>query len=298
MAEEQIDQIMNKMNGTQSAMSVSATSGSNDGGRNFFCDARNQEELNSFIDSKKPKLVALVGFADYGKSTFIGSLYQKLITNLNYNGYSFVDSDTYVGFERRVFLRRINDNNISDTKRNILGENDILNFKLRSDKGKLFQILVSDKAGETYSKYISSNDEISNDIVLKNADLIIFFVDAEQDSKSLAEHNLIAERYESVLTRLKTQGKMKEKAPYVLVFTKADKVTSDERKKKLADRRKKLEQLFVESIGASSEGIYEVNSKDLNNKQLNELFAKVVSPKLQPVAEKELDWVRMVIEKK
>lgn len=109
MAGEQVDQIMNMMNGTQGTTNVSEAGSSRISGREFFCDAKSQNELNEFVNSEKPKLVALVGFADYGKSTFIGSLYQQLIVNLNYGGYSFVDSDTYVGFERRVFLRRIND---------------------------------------------------------------------------------------------------------------------------------------------------------------------------------------------
>lgn len=297
MAGEQVDQIMNMMNGTQGTTNASEAGNSKNSGREFFCDAKSQSELNEFVNREKPKLVVLVGFADYGKSTFIGSLYQQLIVNLNYGGYSFVDSDTYVGFERRVFLRRINDDNISDTKRNILGENDILVFNLRSVQGKLHQIIVSDKAGETYSKYISSDEEIKKDIVLQSADLILFFVDAELDCKSLAEHNLIAEKYESVLTRLKAKGKINEGTTYAVVFTKADKVNTDERKKKLAERRAKIEQLFVELTGTEAEGVYEVNSRDLNNESLNELFAKIISPKQPTEAVKELDWVKMKIEK-
>lgn len=297
MAGEQVDQIINKMNGAQGATNTSAVSGQKDGGREFFCDAKSQSELNRFVDREKPKLVALVGFADYGKSTFIGSLYQQLIVNLNYRGYCFVDSDTYVGFERRIFLRRTNDNNVSDTKRNILGENDILAFNLRSENGKLHQIIISDKAGETYSKYISSDDEIEKDIVLQNADLVLFFVDAELDGKSLAEHNLIVEKYESILTRLKAKGKISEKTAYVVVFTKVDKVSTEERKKKLKDRCEKLKQLFKDSIGAEATGIYMVNSRDLNNDSLNKLFAQILCPKLPKEAVKEMDWVKMEIEK-
>lgn len=296
MAGEQVDQIMNMMNGTQGTTNASEAGSSKNSGQEFFCDAKSQSELNEFVNREKPKLVALVGFADYGKSTFIGSLYQQLIVNLNYGGYSFVDSDTYVGFERRVFLRRINDDNISDTKRNILGENDILVFNLRSVQGKLHQIIVSDKAGETYSKYISSDEEIKKDIVLQSADLILFFVDAELDSKSLAEHNLIAEKYESILTRLKAKGKINEGTTYAVVFTKVDKVNTDERKKKLADRCEKIKQLFVELTGTEAEGVYEVNSRDLNNESLNELFAKIISPKQATEAVKEIDWVKMEIE--
>ena len=87
-----------------------------------------------------------------------------MIMNLNYNGYAFVDSDTYVGFERRVFLRRVNKDNSSGTKRTILGENDILHIKLKSNKGQKHQILVSDKAGETYQKYLSSDEDVEGDL--------------------------------------------------------------------------------------------------------------------------------------
>ena len=153
---EQVDQIINKMTGGAETGAQDASTKGNGGGQLMYCDAKSQQELNEFVDSEKPKLVALVGFADFGKSTFIGALYQQLIEKLSYKGYAFVDSETYVGFERRVFLRRVNGEDISDTKRNILKENDILHLKLRSDKGHTHQVLISDKAGETYARYSSS----------------------------------------------------------------------------------------------------------------------------------------------
>lgn len=293
---EQINKIISKMNGGDS----SATPGTNEAaGRDqkFFCDAKSQELLNDFVNSGKPKLVALVGFAGYGKSTFIGSLYQLLIENLSYGGYSFVDSETYVGFERRVFLRRVNNEDTSDTKRNVLGESDVLHFKLRSGKGSYHEILVSDKAGETYLKYTSSDEEITKDIVLAKADLIIFFVDAEEDSRSLASHNLIAEKYNSLLSRLKLQHKIVEGTPYFVVFSKVDKVTDDERKKKFADRRVKMCEVFSTSLGLAPCQVFEVNSKVLNNEQLNQVFVKIIQPKEKRNDSKNLDWVKNEIEK-
>lgn len=200
---EQVEDIINIITGTDSTSGTGTNTNAKVNGQLLFCDAKNQSELNDFIDSERPKLVALVGFANYGKSTFIGTLYELLIQNLNYRGYSFVDSDTYVGFERRVFLRRINDEDTSDTKRNVLGENDILNLVLRSEEGKIHQVVLSDKAGETYLKYTSSDDEVKEDRVLENADLIVFFVDAEVDTQKLADHIFISEKYEGLLTRLK-----------------------------------------------------------------------------------------------
>ena len=295
---EQVDQIINKITGgAENGVQDSSTKG-NGSGQLMYCDAKGQQDLNEFVDSEKPKLVALVGFADYGKSTFIGALYQQLIEKINYKGYAFVDSETYVGFERRVFLRRVNGEDISDTKRNILKENDILHLKLRSDNGRSHQVLVSDKAGETYSKYISSDEEIGKDIVLENADLVVLFVDAEADSKSLAEHNLIVEKYESLLSRLKTQRKLSEATAYVIVFTKADKVTTAERKKKLADRRELLCKKFVEIMGTEPIEVYEVNSKALEDESLNSVFERIISPKTQVEGPKEIDWVKMEIDRR
>ena len=295
---EQVDQIINKMTGGAETGAQDASTKGNGGGLLMYCDAKSQQELNEFVDSEKPKLVALVGFADFGKSTFIGALYQQLIEKLSYKGYAFVDSETYVGFERRVFLRRVNGEDISDTKRNILKENDILHLKLRSDKGHTHQVLISDKAGETYARYSSSDEEVGRDIVLENADMVVLFVDAEADSKSLAEHNLIVEKYESMLSRLKSQKKLSADISYVVVFTKADKVTTAERKKKLADRRELLCKKFAEVLGADPLEVYEVNSKALDDTALNNVFERVISPKTQEEGPKEIDWVKMEIDRR
>lgn len=292
---EQLDKIVKILSGEADVHGENKTN--DDSGQLFFCDAKNQSQLNDFIITEKPKLVVLVGFAGYGKSTFIGSLFQKLTENQNYCGYAFVDSDTYVGFERRVFLRRVNKDNTSDTKRNILRENDILNMKLRSKNGVLQHILVSDKAGETYAKYTSSNEEIEKDLVLENADLVLFFVDAQADSLSLAKHNLIVEKYKSILTRLKTLNKIHKPYSYIVVFTKVDLVMDGESKQNLIERRNKLCEMFKERIGEEAEAVYEVNSKDLNNESLNDLFAKILNPKKRIEACKEINWIKMEIEK-
>ena len=114
-----------------------------------------------------------------------------------------------------------------------MGENDILNLMLRSNEGKFHQVLLSDRAGETYLKYTSSDDEVKDDLVIENADLLVFFVDAEADTQNLAVHNLIVEKYEGLLTRLKAQHKITASVSYIMVFTKIDKVVSDERREKL-----------------------------------------------------------------
>lgn len=297
MAGEQVDQIINKMNGTGGQPETDNRTENSQNGRLFFCDAKRQEQLNEFVTDEKPKLVVLVGFEGYGKSTFIGALYQQMIQNQVYGDYSLVDSETYVGFERRVFLRRENSENTSDTKRNILGENDMLDMLLLSEKGEKHRILISDKAGETYRKYISSDGEIEKDIVIENADMILFIVDAEADSKLLIDHNSIVQKYESLLDRLKTQGKIAENCSYSIVFTKCDKVTTEEGRKKLVERKDKVCAKFTELVGLAPQAAYEVNSTDLENDELNKVFTQILKPKANAEALPEYDWVKMEIEK-
>lgn len=292
---EQLNQIINKMTGTVSTDGEDIKTENNYGSQQFFCDAKSQGQLNDFIDVERPKLVALVGFADYGKFTFIGSLYHRLIQDITYERYALVDSETYVGFERRIFLRRPNVNNTSDTKRNILRENDILNLNLKAENGVLHQVLVSDKAGETYSKYISSDVETRSDIVLEKSDLVIFFVDAEVDCRSLKEHNLIIEQYGSLLTRLKVHNKIGIQTKYVIVFTKFDKVSTDDLRSKFKTRSKEICLMFTDKIGVASQNNYEVDSTTLENENLNKVFSELIKPIELNEVDKEVDWVKEIM---
>ncbi len=50
----------------------------------FMFEAYTEENISELIYSEKPELIALLGLNDYGKSTFVGSLYQLLRTNEEY----------------------------------------------------------------------------------------------------------------------------------------------------------------------------------------------------------------------
>ena len=73
----------------------------------FYCDAMNDGNINMVLNNVKPELIVLLGFSDYGKSTFVGSLYHYLLKTGSIDGYELYDSDTFSGFERRFYLRNI-----------------------------------------------------------------------------------------------------------------------------------------------------------------------------------------------
>ena len=57
----------------------------------FYCDALNDSNINMVLNNVKPELIVLLGFANYGKSTFVGSLFTYLFTR------GIVDSNAFQG---------------------------------------------------------------------------------------------------------------------------------------------------------------------------------------------------------
>lgn len=76
-------------------------------GSKYYGDALNDTNINELVGDEIPHVVILVGFPKYGKSTFVASLYHKVLTTGCVGDYIFVDSDTLAGFERRAQVRDI-----------------------------------------------------------------------------------------------------------------------------------------------------------------------------------------------
>ena len=81
----------------------------------FYTDALNEVNINNIITNQKPELIVLFGLNDLGKTTFVGSLYHLLRVSGKMADYKFVNSDTFAGFERRVFLRKCSKDGRSNT---------------------------------------------------------------------------------------------------------------------------------------------------------------------------------------
>ena len=75
-------------------------------------------------------------------------------------------------------------------------------------------------------------------------------------------------------------------------------VTATERKKKLAERKKLLCKKIADVLGTEPVEVYEVNSKALEDEALNSVFERIISPKTQVEGPKEIDWVKMGIDRR
>lgn len=177
--ESNLDLLQNNVGKHTEAAAVPESTVQNDNSV-FIGEALNDDEkLNLLMTDTKPYITILVGFEGYGKTSFVATCYHILLTDGGIGEYKFCDSDTLVGLERRSFLRRFNaamESVPSTTKRTIRGEAHLLTFHLSKD-GKEKITIFSDHSGEDYRTYANQKDEIKNDVLIQNADRILFFVD-------------------------------------------------------------------------------------------------------------------------
>lgn len=266
----------------------------------FYCDAMNDGNINMVLNNVKPELIVLIGFSDYGKSTFVGSLYYYLLTKGEVEGYKMYDSDTFSGFERRFYLRSVkNDEEIKSKTLRTEEEDEYLltlnlfNPALREKK----QIIISDRAGETYGKYVDIKERIKNDESIPRAQRVLIFL----DTTKLSEKWDIEEgKFRQLFGGLKECGKMPKDATYTLLFNKIDLVEKDDTKKNdYAAYKQMIVDFFCSQIELSSEELdcREIDSKHVhNNERFEELVKDIVkkdeaSKNEEQRLKKVLDWV-------
>lgn len=188
--------------------------GTNDG---FYGDALNDDNINDVITDVIPKLIVIVGFAGYGKSTLVGSLYHYLILGGKIDKYELIDSDTFVGFERRVALRRLKEGKLhSAVQRTLRGDNYYLSIDITNGK-TIQKIIISDKAGEVYEDYKNSKMRAEADIALQRADNIILLVDSMELFDSVKRN-----RSKDAILDLVENISINDKTCLSVVFTKID----------------------------------------------------------------------------
>lgn len=259
------------------------------------------QKINALMSSSKPEITVLVGFVGYGKTSFVSSFYQTLLQKEDIAGYAFYDSETLVGLERRSFLRRLNDRNIEiapETKRTVLGEPYLLTFHLSHPQSGDKLVVISDHSGEDYADYAAKKGKIADDILIKNADRIMFFVDSE---KLCNEQRLsLTTQYQQLLRNMKENGLFVRKTKLQLVFNKIDKVNDEN---KFGKEKEKLITNFEDIINLKIGQTFEIRANSLkNNNKLISLFEDIILHTVEETSNQpqasSLDWVNEMINKK
>ena len=257
------------------------------------------EKINCLMSSTKPDITVLVGFVGYGKTSFVASCYHLLLSEGKIGEYTFYDSDTLTGFERRVYLRRLSsiyEDITPMTKRTIRGEPHLLTFRFSHPEKEDRVVVISDHSGEDYDKYRDNKGSLENDVLLKNADRILFFVDCEKllNNQRLAIQN----HYSQLIQNMHEMGSFKKGVLIQFLFNKIDLVTADKNKKFQDEKGKFLEKIYSILQLPVGDSIEVISNQVDNNSLRKILFDIVGNTKSDSTRESdflELDWVKTML---
>lgn len=266
----------------------------------YYCDAMNDGNINMVLNNVKPELIVLIGFSSYGKSTFVGSLYYYLLTKGDVGGYELYDSDTFSGFERRLYLRNIKNDETAKSKTLRTEEEDeyllTLTFYNPSLKEKK-QLIFSDRAGETYKKYVDIKEHIKKDESLPRAQRVLIMMDSTQLQTGW---DVQEGRFRQLFAGLKECGKMPKEASFTLLFNKIDLVRGNAELKSAYEIEKDNVVNFFRKeleLGEEKLDVREIDSKHIhNNTEFETLVSDLIKKDDTSKAEeqrlkKSLDWV-------
>lgn len=266
----------------------------------FIGEALSEDEkLNLLMTDTKPYITILVGFEDYGKTSFVATCYNLLLRDGGIGKYRFCDSDTLVGLERRSFLRRYSEA-LTDipptTKRTIRGEAHLLTFHLSKDNVEKITIF-SDHSGEDYRNYADKKGEIEKDALIQNADRILFFINVPFLLGS--DYLNMYQYYRNLLSNMKSANIFREQTQMALLFNKID-TLEEANKQRYESKKQKIIELFIDQTGKEDFKVIELTSNNIEDSdKLKQLLQDIAdsnsNQQWMSNAESDLDWVKQFI---
>lgn len=241
----------------------------------FYCDALFDHSINGVIGSVIPHLITLIGFSEFGKSTFVASVYHELMTNGCIGEYQFVDSDTYAGFERRAHVRNAKINPEKRLSRTTHLEGYFLSMVFtRNNEDK--KLIISDRSGETYLKvYTSDLSAVKQDIALINSPHIIFFIDTSVLMND-ADFLSFKDSFGMLLSRMHQAEVFVNNKILDIIFNKTDQLITDELKSTFEENAKSIKQMIAEH-GVLNKEFCIVSNRMIANEDLKGVLEYMVS---------------------
>lgn len=262
----------------------------------YYCDSLTDEDINDVLGDYNTHLVTLVGFSEVGKSTFVASLYHKIMCTGEIDGYTFIDSDTYVGFERRAYVRN---EAFKTSKRNLRTttlEGQFLTLTLLKDE-KENKLIISDRAGETYkNSYTSNLSDVKQDKGLINSHHIIFFIDSSSVNNE-DNYNDFCDDFQLLLSRMASAGVFNIPKVYDIIYNKIDLNQTDEVKELYMKQSQDLENKIKNDYGINISRKFEIISNNMRDQGLDDVFKYLVNTLNSHTycQHKEINWVQTLL---
>lgn len=262
----------------------------------YFCDSMTDENINDVLGDYNTHLVTLVGFSEVGKSTFVASLYHKLMCTGEIDGYNFIDSDTYVGFERRAYIRNESLKTSNRNSRTTTLEGQFLTLTLSKDN-KINKLIISDRAGETYkNSYTSNLSQVKQDKGLINSHHIIFFIDSSSVNNE-DDYNDFCDDFQLLLSRMASAGVLNIPKVYDIIYNKIDLIQTDEVKELFSKQSQDLENKMKVDYGINISRKFEIVANDMKDQGLGYVFKYLVNTldSHTNYQYKESNWVKTLL---
>ena len=264
----------------------------------YYCDSMTDENINEILGDYNTHLVTLVGFSEVGKSTFVASLYHEFMCTGEIDGYKFIDSDTYVGFERRAYIRNESLKTSKRNSRTTTLEGQFLTLTL-SKNDKISKLIISDRAGETYKNIYTSNlSEVMKDKGLINSHHIIFFIDSSSVNNE-DDYNDFCDDFQLLLSRMASAEVFKVPKEYDIIYNKLDLIQTDEIKELYKKQSQDLENKMKADYSITISNTFEIIANDMKDPGLNVVFKYLVNTLNSHTGYqyKESNWVKTLLNK-
>lgn len=262
----------------------------------YYCDSMTDENINDVLGDYNTHLVTLVGFSEVGKSTFVASLYHKLMCTGEIDGYDFIDSDTYVGFERRAYIRNESLKTSYRNSRTTTLEGQFLTLTLSKDD-KINKLIISDRAGETYkNSYTSNLSDVKQDKGLINSHHIIFFIDSSSVNNE-DDYSDFCDDFQLLLSRMASAGVFDVPKVYDIIYNKIDLNQTDEIKELYKKQSQDLENKMKVDYGIDISSKFEIVANDMKDQGLGDVFKYLVNTldSHTNYQYKESNWVKTLL---
>ena len=262
----------------------------------YYCDSMTDENINDVLGDYNTHLVTLVGFSEVGKSTFVASLYHKLMCNGEIDGHNFIDSDTYVGFERRAYIRNESLKTSNRNSRTTTLEGQFLTLTLSKDD-KINKLIISDRAGETYkNSYTSNLSDVKQDKGLINSHHIIFFIDSSSVNNE-DDYSDFCDDFQLLLSRMASAGVFDVPKLYDIIYNKIDLNQTDEIKELYKKQSQELENKMKVDYGINISSKFEIVANDMKDQGLGDVFKYLVNTldSHTNYQYKESNWVKTLL---
>lgn len=280
-------------------------------------DALKESDVNNLVSDSRPTLITLFGVIDSGKTTFVGSLFAILRRRPELLNVTFLDSDSLTGFERRVHQRLLSEYGISEQQRTPRRANSILNAIIGDERGNHPHMFVfSDQSGEIYREAITKDVTVKEQIAVRYADKLVYFVDIEAllDDK---KYMLYKKQTSTLLTRFKTNTMLPIDADTYIVFNKIDlveKTAEEVSKKEDGSLDEEIKQAFISTweqrrssvlevikgiVDVQNDHVFDICSKGIQRESEDEglisLFKLLLEKPKKKSLSSEYNWIQGVL---